>query len=581
MTTEPATLDDTDFDAPEGYKSAETKTPFLVVVSVASAIFFFAQFILPQLVSFYFMPGMMSIGGGGMFQMEIPEVHKAAVWKEQVWMPVTRTAGPKPLTFLRAATLTGEWVEDSDLQIGFTPDFLLADGDRLWCVGPGHVAIVEGRNSSTSYPALKLNAPSNPYLQAGQLRIVDRDATGVWRVLEFGEGEWTVVGRVPLPAATTPLPPNAATVTAGVMRAAQRLHVIPHEGRIQAIFGDGTAHWLAESLPEEPMTEGTTDEAVSALTALTTPDNPWTPCQLLTEFVPLHLDGKLAVVETSGPPMGQKLTASWVMNGERQPFGTLPISLSEHHGVVTTADGRAFALADSFPPGSVQVWELTANGGFQAQSTAKGKSIFTGALGQFAKMYAIILPIPILLLLMYVPILHIAMQKCRTTNYAFAHRTVRLASIGRRAVARAIDTILYTLPMVGVMVWLYLTFDLEQSIQQVSQNQVAMLKTIGIMVLGMLTYGVSTVVVFGALEGIYGWSPGKLICGLRVIRTTLEPIGVLRGLIRQFLLIIDGQFNYLVGGAMVAVLAKRQRLGDLAADSIVVDAASLREPESL
>jgi uncharacterized RDD family membrane protein YckC len=131
--------------------------------------------------------------------------------------------------------------------------------------------------------------------------------------------------------------------------------------------------------------------------------------------------------------------------------------------------------------------------------------------------------------------------------------------------------------MAGLMVWLIATFDLEQTIQQLTSDPLSMLKTIGVIVLGLLTYGVVAIVAIGTLEGVWGWSPGKLLCGLRVIRTTLRPIGVLRGIVRQFLLVIDGQFNYLIGGVMVALLAKQQRLGDLAADSIVVEAASLTE----
>ncbi|HUQ72625.1 MAG TPA: RDD family protein [Planctomycetaceae bacterium] len=587
MTTEPATLDESDFDAPEGYRSAETKTTFLVIVSVASAVFFFAQFILPQVVSFYFMPGMMSMGGGGVFQMEIPEVHKAAVWNEQAWMPVTRiAAGPKPLTFLRAATLTGEWVKDSDLQIGFTPDFLFAEGDRLWCVAPGHVAIVEGRNSSTSYPTLKLNAPSNPYLQDGKLRIVDRDAAGTWRILEFGEGEWTVVGRMPLPASTTPLPLNAATVTAGVMRAAQTLRVVPHEGRIQAIFSDGSTHWFAESLPEEPLVNGTTDEAVSALTALQPETSPWVPCNLLIGTIPLRLDGRLAVVDSSGPPPNEKLTASWLVDGQRQPFGTLPNTLVEHHNMVADAAGRAYVLTDSFPPGNVRVTKLTPQG-FETSETEQKQSLFSGPLGEFMRNYLMMIVVSTgivaLLQLLYVGLLQVAMRRCRTTQYGFAHRTVRLASIGRRALARTIDNVLCWLPILAIWAWLFYTpevLNLERLMQQFNSNPFEVFKTVALLFLGMMTYGVSTIIVFGALEGIYGWSPGKYLCRLRVIRTTLEPIGVLRGLIRQFLLMIDGQFTYLVGCAMVAVLAKRQRLGDLAADSIVVDAASLTSDDS-
>jgi len=575
-------LDVADFDddphAPEGYKSATAKTPYLTVVSIASVAFFLGQFVLPQLVMLALMPGF--AGGGMMFQMNMPEVHKAAAWQDQIWVPVNQLGtGAAPRTVLQAANFDGKWVEDSEISLSFPPEHLLAAGERLWAVGNGNVAIIEGRNVTTSYPKLRLNEPSNPYLQDGRLRIVDRNATGDWQILEFEEGEWTPVGRLALPAGVVPLPTNAGVVIAGTMRTPQRLHILRDGDRVQAIFGDGpTQGFLAAGVPEEVVEEATSNGAVSALAAINPPADPWSPCPLISYDIPLYLGGRLAVVNPSGKTASQNLDASW-LNGHRQHFGTLSLPLSEHHGIVTDAEGRVFVLADSFPPGEVRVTELTADG-FLSPDTAQKPSLFTGMTGQFARMYAVLLTIPYGLLAIYVLVLHVAMRACRNPRYGFAHRTVRLASIGRRAMARTVDTLLMTLPMFALAGWFLATFDVEQFVQQMQTNPQQMVIAILASVFGTLAYMLLLAIVFGTLEGVYGWSPGKLVCGLRVIRTTLEPIGVLRGLIRQFLLLADGFFNYLVGGAMVAVLTKQQRLGDLAADSIVIEAASLETERS-
>ena len=73
------------------------------------------------------------------------------------------------------------------------------------------------------------------------------------------------------------------------------------------------------------------------------------------------------------------------------------------------------------------------------------------------------------------------------------------------------------------------------------------------------------------LEGQLGQTLGKMLLGIKVVREdTGEVPGIKAAAIRTVLRIVDGLFSYLV--AFVAVLAshKNQRLGDLAAHTLVV-----------
>jgi uncharacterized RDD family membrane protein YckC len=581
MSTTP--LDDAAFDddlnAPEGYKSAAAKSRLVIGVSIASVVFFFAQFIVPQLISFYFMPSMVGMGQGGMFQVETPEVAKAAIWQDQIWVPHTRVivGATGPQFMLKGATLSGEWVKDAEVTIGFSPRFLLPDGDKLWCVSTGNVAIVEGRNSSTSYPAMKLTSPSNPYLYEGRLRIVDRTAQGDWKVLEFAEGEWTVVGTVRLPTNIMPVPKAiTAPPIVTALQNAQRLYVLPTTPPV-VVFSDGATCWTATEIP----LEAEDDAAVSALAALS---DAWTPCPAQPSVMPFLLDGHLAGLESSGPGTAKLLNAVWLDGGKKESFGALTLTFTDQYCVVTAADGRVFVLNDSFPPGQVIVTALTA-AGFQTGPVGTRKSLFSGRFGPFFTQYfrAVFISSAStsLMLLLYVAALQFFVARCRNPRYGFAHRTVRLASLMRRAVGRGIDTLIFIGPPSALMVVLLFTLDVEALVQDFGADPIEMLKLGGMLVLGGLTYFLTMTVLYGTLEGLYGWTPGKLAAGVRVVRTTLEPIGILRGMIRQLLLFIDGFFNYLVGGVMVAVMPKQQRLADLATDSIVVDAASLGESELL
>ena len=73
------------------------------------------------------------------------------------------------------------------------------------------------------------------------------------------------------------------------------------------------------------------------------------------------------------------------------------------------------------------------------------------------------------------------------------------------------------------------------------------------------------------LEGYLGQTVGKMLLGIKVIREdTGEVPGVGAASIRTVLRLIDGLFGYLVGFIAVLASAKRQRLGDMAAHTLVV-----------
>ena len=73
------------------------------------------------------------------------------------------------------------------------------------------------------------------------------------------------------------------------------------------------------------------------------------------------------------------------------------------------------------------------------------------------------------------------------------------------------------------------------------------------------------------LEGYLGQTVGKMLLGIRVIREDNGEVPGLGGAsIRTLLRIIDGLFSYLVAFIAVLISGKNQRLGDMAAHTLVV-----------
>jgi uncharacterized RDD family membrane protein YckC len=93
-------------------------------------------------------------------------------------------------------------------------------------------------------------------------------------------------------------------------------------------------------------------------------------------------------------------------------------------------------------------------------------------------------------------------------------------------------------------------------------------------VAGLFAALISIVLYFGyyvLMEGYLGQTLGKMLLGIKVVREDDGGVpGVKAAAIRTVLRIVDGLFSYLVGFITVLISGKNQRLGDMAAHTLVV-----------
>ena len=83
----------------------------------------------------------------------------------------------------------------------------------------------------------------------------------------------------------------------------------------------------------------------------------------------------------------------------------------------------------------------------------------------------------------------------------------------------------------------------------------------------------------GLLQGIKGWTLGKLALGIRVVdESGRTGPGVGKGTIRWLLWIVDGFFFYLVAFVTALSSDKNQRVGDMAAKTFVVGQKDVGRP---
>lgn len=77
---------------------------------------------------------------------------------------------------------------------------------------------------------------------------------------------------------------------------------------------------------------------------------------------------------------------------------------------------------------------------------------------------------------------------------------------------------------------------------------------------------------FVLLEGLFGQTVGKRLFGVVVVGRDGSAVTMRQSAARNLLRAVDGLFNYAVGLVVMLLTEDRQRLGDVAADTLVVRA---------
>ena len=156
----------------------------------------------------------------------------------------------------------------------------------------------------------------------------------------------------------------------------------------------------------------------------------------------------------------------------------------------------------------------------------------------------------------------------RRPDYLYGKRTMTQASILRRAIARGIDLLITVFPSVF---WTSVVADAHEQIEQQSASM-GIKNLVFIVSLSIIGMWISGILVLSVMEGIWGITPGKWLCGIRTLRTTLRPCGFLRAFARELLVYVDSVFLmiWLPGVLLIAFTPHWQRLGDLTADTVVV-----------
>jgi uncharacterized RDD family membrane protein YckC len=501
-----------------GFLSETDKRKFTTAAGILGAVFFVLQFAGPMLAMFAAMPTMMFGNGFKTYVFEGGALFRGELYVVEMTERFGRMS--EEASRSRLVKAGGEQIEEVVPLEGWEPE-LLADGERLWLISSSRMSVyTDGRLNAIS-TSETLGDICRPFLFRGAPTLVENRPDGGRLLSWTGEG-WERIRDLP----------NA--------RGSCHFQPLPVDDSVWLFRRDGKTLYFQDAMSENPR---------------------WTVVMARpSEWYAFLRDGRPAVASSdfeNGFRIVRHDGEQWVtVASSRESLG-----MSRGIAVFEASDDSLLILSQTFP-GSLTVrrWD--------AQRPEVLHRYGSGFPFPSSMMWIMMIPYlgTMALSLLLAVILSNLMKVHRVTTYRHGSVEFAYASLARRAFSQGVDALIAGLP-VGVAYWRILG-DFAATFERGPRSVLETFAWFGAAIVWMgLVF-----LAFSVAEGYWGTTPGKWLFGIRVVGTDLRPCGFGRALIRNLLKFVDGFFNFLVGILLVAFTPEWQRLGDLAARTIVIRA---------
>jgi len=529
-----------------GYLSDDSKRRFTIVAGVLGVVFFLAQFALPMIVMFAFM---MPMAFG---TLSTTDLDRAALWRGELWAVerTVRTSWRKPTeptTILALARVRLDDLSEAGPAVplagvaGTANPSLLATPERLWLIGEDELGYYENgaltRLSGAGHPA----RASKPLAYGGRPAVVSLGSQPTLSRLQVDgtRAEWVAEDLV------LALPPEA-----GELRALQALEV------------DGSLYLFAQLCTRQP------DRCSLSYRELHGQE--WRPlvddlCSCGT-WTPIPSSSRPAVVFSERVKDRSDRTVM-VTAGTEGPRREVIEPGSERQTFVRWqpfTSGNTILLLGQGLPGGLRLAEVS--GGRVTRTAKKAGSFPFGPNMMLLMALPQLLPFVLSLLLAF--ILTAQMRRHRIPDYVVGPERRRFASLWQRALAQLVDVIPFAAAfLLPILAMWQMVADPEDALVERGANFPWLF--FGLFA-AAFAWSFMILLAYSASEGRYGKTPGKWLLRIRVLGTDLQPCGFWRALLRNILTLADGFFSFLVGALLVALTENWQRLGDMAARTVVL-----------
>ena len=536
------TIPSGDKGEPTGYLTEEHKRKFTLTAGILGAVFFIVQFIVPPMLMFAIMPGMMFFGDSWMKEVKL---QRGTFWNNNIWYVETSVSArpsAQARTILKKLNLDVEEGPESIGPLSIENPWLLAGTDRLWIISSSAMGFYQNGKITVIYEEKTLGDISRPFLYEGHPAVVEERPTGI-ALMIFVDGTWQKKLSFPLKS-----PENMGCIHCSVQ-------ILSKEERLHLFLQFGKTLYYREGPPPAEIDERDVWQPVAGAGR---------------NWLAVLIDGEPAVFYLRSEDHTSKIVGLRQIGKNWKPFFTYDVVMTSEMGVYPLGQHDRFAMVLQSFPGSLRLVQVDET---RVISEIRHGSGFPFPRGFMVMMLIFYAPMLILPLILAVALSGL-MRKHRICEHRTEFVSMPFASLTRRALAQIIDFLVLGAPGIAVALLFWPIYDIEKMF---SSGPAHMLTGFGLM-LGGLLWVVVCLFVFSFLEGRWGGSPGKWVLGIRVLGTDLRPCGFGRAFVRNLLKFIDGFFNFMVGILLVALSENWQRVGDMAARTVVVD---VREDEIL
>lgn len=519
-----------------GYLSEEQKSKFTITAGIIGASFLILHFILPFVFMLFMFPSMMFMQND-MFKRQ--ELNKSTVLNNQLWY-TSDSFGPgnqssKPL--MQKVSITDKQEPEKVCGLSIDSPWLLADKNTLWLISSSAVGYIKNNQVELIPDTRTLGEIYRPFLYQGLPAVIENSPEG-FNLVVFKDRQWLPGKKLSLEGSNE----------ASKLREIQIVVLEDNEINIFAMFD--SIIYFRKGLPF----------------ADKNPTDRWEPVTPSGyHWCAVNLNGKPAVFYTEKQQgINSTIYGARSADGKWGKFFNYQSPVMDQFSVHPLQSEKFLIALNSFP-GSFYIINA-------ANNTVSGKfrhgNNFPFPPGMMAMMFiphifSFILP------LMLALVLSSLMLKYRVCYYTSDDdRQVPFASLTRRALSQIIDAVFAGFPIIiGMIIMFQSIFDFEKMLT--SDTPYFMLSGMLFMLAG-LGWGLICLFLFSWWEGTCGQTPGKWFLGIKVLGTDLQPCGFGRAIVRNLLKFVDGFLQFMVGIMLIALTENWQRIGDMAARTIVV-----------
>ncbi|MBN1803705.1 MAG: RDD family protein [Sedimentisphaerales bacterium] len=523
---------------PNGYLSDKHKRQFTITAGILSAVFFIIQMVLPMVLMMIIMPFSI-LDNLTDKQLFVPG---AVSWKDSIWLIEEDKKGSYNLDRINPREPKKIHQEH---KLKLEKPGLIAGNDSLWIISPHYVTQYFGQGNEQTTRTRSAGSLSKPFLLNGLPAAVKETPDG-FSIIAFENGTWNKKHDLDLGS-------NAERIDA-----ARDLQVLCDEKYMHIfLFIYDTLYYQSRSL-DSIMTDNKDWEAVGAFAY----GNSWQAVS----------NGEDLFVFGLGPGYGKKQIVGYKYNNDNwETFFQQQNQFNSDIGACYLQNNKRFVLLTQFYHSRLKILEI------EGSKVVKGKDKDLDSDFPFGPGFEFFFIVPystmFILPLILAIILSSMMKKYRNCNYVAESREMPYASLIRRALAQVVDGLILGCPFILSFIFMFTFMNPDNMLTSKFSHPLLSL----LLMLGGFPWIIIWLLIFSALEGKYGLTPGKWLLGIRVMGTDLQPCGFGRAFLRNILKFVDGFFNFLVGVIIAALSHNWQRIGDMAARTVVVDIRSEKQ----